>query len=73
MQNKNWLCRKCSHKEYEEGEIRVAGSFWTKVLMFKIKNMLPFRVQNVPTQNFTRISHLHVLQMYLISLQINND
>jgi len=36
MQHENWLCPKCGHKEYEVGEIRVAGSFWTKI--FNIQN-----------------------------------
>ena len=36
MQHENWLCPKCSHKEYEVGEIRVTGSFWTKI--FNIQN-----------------------------------
>ena len=36
MQPKNWLCPKCNHKEYEVGEIRVAGSFWTKI--FNVQN-----------------------------------
>ena len=36
MQHKNWLCLKCKEKEYEVGEIRVAGSFWTKI--FNVQN-----------------------------------
>ena len=72
MQNKNWLCPKCKHKEYEVGEIRVTGSFWTKILNVQNKNMLQFHVRNVLIQNFTRISHHHVLQMYSIYLQLNN-
>ena len=36
MQHENWLCPKCNHKEYEEGEIRVTGSFWTKI--FNVQN-----------------------------------
>ena len=36
MQHKNWSCPKCNHIEYEIGEIRVAGSFWTKI--FNIQN-----------------------------------
>ena len=36
MQHENWLCPKCSNKEYEVGEIRVTGSFWTKI--FNIQN-----------------------------------
>ena len=36
MQHANWSCRKCSQKEYEVGEMRVTGSFWTKI--FNIQN-----------------------------------
>ena len=36
MQHENWLCPKCRHKEYEVGEIRVTGSFWTKI--FNVQN-----------------------------------
>ena len=36
MKHKNWLCPKCSHIEFEVGEIRVTGSFWTKI--FNIQN-----------------------------------
>ena len=36
MQHENWLCPKCSHKDYEVGEMRVAGSFWAKI--FDIQN-----------------------------------
>jgi len=36
MQHKNWFCPKCNHKEYEVSEIRVTGSFWTKI--FNIQN-----------------------------------
>ena len=36
MQHKNWRCLKCNEKEYDIGEIRVAGSFWTKI--FNIQN-----------------------------------
>ena len=36
MQHQNWSCPKCNHKEYEVGEIRVTGSFWTKI--FNVQN-----------------------------------
>ena len=36
MQHKNWSCPKCSNIEYEVSEMRVAGSFWTKI--FNIQN-----------------------------------
>jgi len=36
MKHKNWLCPKCAHEEYDAGEMRVAGSFWTKI--FNVQN-----------------------------------
>ena len=36
MQHENRSCPKCDHKEYKVGEIRVAGSFWTKI--FNVQN-----------------------------------
>ena len=36
MQHDNWSCPKCDQKEYEVGEMRVTGSFWTKI--FNIQN-----------------------------------
>ena len=36
MQHENWSCPKCDHKEYGVGEIRVTGSFWTKI--FNVQN-----------------------------------
>lgn len=31
MRHENWQCMKCGHDEYETGEIRVAGGFWSKI------------------------------------------
>ena len=36
MKHQNWSCPKCHHREYEVGEMRVTGSFWTKI--FNIQN-----------------------------------
>jgi len=36
MQHENWSCLKCNQKKYKVSEIRVAGSFWTKI--FNIQN-----------------------------------
>ena len=36
MQHHNWSCPKCSNKDFEAGEMRVTGSFWTKI--FNIQN-----------------------------------
>ena len=36
MKHENWLCPKCNNREYEVGEMRVTGSFWTKI--FNIQN-----------------------------------
>ena len=31
MKHENWSCSKCENKDYEIGEMRVAGSFWQKI------------------------------------------
>ena len=31
MKNKKWSCPKCEHIEFNVGEIRVAGGFWSKI------------------------------------------
>ena len=31
MQHENWFCPKCENRDFETGEIRVAGSFWQKI------------------------------------------
>ena len=31
MQHENWDCPKCDNKNYQIGEMRVAGSFWQKI------------------------------------------
>ena len=36
MHYKNWSCSKCHNKEYDLSEMRVTGSFWTKI--FNIQN-----------------------------------
>ena len=36
MRHKNWVCSKCKNQDYEVGEIRVTGGFWTKI--FNIQN-----------------------------------
>lgn len=36
MEHKNWDCSKCGNKSYEEGEIRVAGGFWSRI--FDVQN-----------------------------------
>ena len=36
MQHEKWKCPKCNHRNYDIGEMRVAGSFWTKI--FNIQN-----------------------------------
>ena len=68
MQHKNLLCQKCTDKEYEVGEIRVAGSLWTKILNVQkicfrfVFEMFLYRILQGPTIFTT-------LQMYLISLR----
>ena len=36
IKHEKWSCPKWSHKEYDLAEMRVAGSFWTKI--FDIQN-----------------------------------
>jgi len=36
MQNLNYNCPKCASTEYETGQIRAAGGFWSKV--FDVQN-----------------------------------
>ena len=31
MANEKWVCPKCGHNEFEAGEIRVAGGFWSRI------------------------------------------
>ncbi len=31
MQQLNYTCPKCGSRQYETGEIRVAGGFWSKI------------------------------------------
>ncbi len=31
MQSLNYKCPKCSNNQYETGEIRAAGGFWSKI------------------------------------------
>lgn len=31
MNNTKWSCPKCTNRDFEVGEIRVAGGFWSKV------------------------------------------
>ncbi len=40
MENENWVCPKCEHNEFETGEIRVAGGFWSRIFDVQGKNMV---------------------------------
>ena len=55
MQHKNWSCIKCGHIKYEIGEMRVAGSFWQKILMSKEQNLVQLAVPGVLTPNFSKV------------------
>ena len=37
MRHQNWQCMKCNHDEYDTGEIRVAGGFWSKIFDVQAK------------------------------------
>ena len=36
MQHNKWSCLKCGNKDYETGEIRVSGGFWSRI--FDVQN-----------------------------------
>ena len=36
MQHNNWVCLKCDHKDYDVGEVRVSGGFWSRI--FDVQN-----------------------------------
>ncbi|WP_439105854.1 zinc ribbon domain-containing protein [Congregibacter sp.] len=36
MQHGNWQCPKCNHQEFDAGEIRVSGGFWSRI--FDVQN-----------------------------------
>ncbi|MEZ9594934.1 zinc ribbon domain-containing protein [Shewanella sp. 10N.261.52.F9] len=31
MQHDKWACPKCNQREFETGEIRVSGGFWSRI------------------------------------------
>jgi len=42
MQHKNWSCPKCSQRNFETGEMRVSGGFWSRI--FDVQNKRYFAV-----------------------------
>jgi len=68
MKHEKWSCPKCSHREYDLDEMRVAGSFWTKIFNIQNKSIVQCHAQSVPIRIFLRISQLQSLQMYLTFL-----
>jgi len=36
MQHDRWSCPKCLNRDYETGEIRVSGGFWSRI--FDVQN-----------------------------------
>jgi predicted nucleic-acid-binding Zn-ribbon protein len=36
MQHRNWSCPKCLSTEYDVGQIRVSGGFWSRI--FDVQN-----------------------------------
>jgi len=39
MQHEKWSCPNCNEKNYELGEIRVTGSFWSKIFNIQEKDI----------------------------------
>jgi len=52
MKHENWICQKCQHAEYEVGEIRVTGSFWTKILNVQNKKYASVTCENCSYTEF---------------------
>lgn len=36
MKHRNWACPKCGHTDYDVGEMRVSGGFWSRI--FDVQN-----------------------------------
>ncbi|KKM90891.1 zinc ribbon domain-containing protein [Pseudoalteromonas sp. AS71] len=36
MRHNNWSCPKCNNNEFDTGEIRVSGGFWSRI--FDVQN-----------------------------------
>ena len=71
MKHEKWSCPKCSHKEYDLDEMRVAGSFWTKIFNIQNKKYTSVSCTKCSYTEFLRTSQLQGLQMYLTSLPPN--
>lgn len=42
MNHPKWSCPKCSNREFETGEVRVSGGFWSRI--FNVQNKRYFAV-----------------------------
>ncbi|NMP15337.1 zinc ribbon domain-containing protein [Thalassotalea sp. Y01] len=42
MRHDKWHCPKCGHKDFETGEMRVSGGFWSRI--FDVQNKRYFAV-----------------------------
>jgi len=72
MKHEKWSCPKWSHKEYDLAEMRVAGSFWTKIFDIQNKKYSAVSCTKCSYTEFFRTSQLQSLQMYLTFLPTNS-
>ena len=54
MQHEKWSCPKCAGKNYDIGEIRVTGSFWSKIFNIQNKRYSSVTCENCSYTEFYR-------------------
>ena len=54
MKHEKWSCPKCSEKNYDLGEIRVTGSFWSKIFNIQNKRYSSVTCENCSYTEFYR-------------------
>ena len=54
MQHEKWSCPKCAEKNYDIGEIRVTGSFWSKIFNIQNKRYSSVTCENCSYTEFYR-------------------
>ena len=54
MKHEKWSCPKCAEKNYDLGEIRVTGSFWSKIFNIQNKRYSSVTCENCSYTEFYR-------------------
>ncbi|MEZ9820029.1 zinc ribbon domain-containing protein [Shewanella sp. 10N.286.45.A1] len=52
MQHEKWTCIKCNHREFETGEIRVSGGFWSRIFDMQNKRYYAVTCSNCSYTEF---------------------